>query len=65
MDFTAACLLPFFQGQACGVACHESESDCSKVLYCWYEQKSFDNCSEFTSLGISTALEVKRMCCHE
>lgn len=57
--------LDFFQSLDCARVCTNSASDCQSVLTCAIRANSFDNCTQFTSVGISLAISAKRNCCND
>ena len=55
------------QGSDCSRACtrDQSGSDCQAALICWSQNDSFDNCQNFTSLGLTLAKDAVTNCgCH-
>jgi len=53
-----------WQALDCARICTNSQSDCQAVINCWVSQNSLDNCTQFTTVGISYAHDAERMCCH-
>lgn len=53
-----------WQSLDCARICTNSQSDCQAVINCWVSQNSLDNCTQFTTVGISYAQDAERMCCH-
>lgn len=55
--------LAFFQNLDCARVCTNSQSDCQAVLSCMVSSGSIDNCTAYTTIGISLAQSAERDCC--
>lgn len=55
--------LGFWQNLDCARVCTNSQSDCQSVINCYVTTGSIDNCTAFTSIGISLAQSAERACC--
>lgn len=61
-----------FQNLTCAKVCTNAQAcdengncqDCQAVLSCYVSHDSLDNCTVFTSMGISLAEQARRNCCH-
>lgn len=51
-------------GSDCARDCTRDQtgSDCQQALICWSQGNSFDNCSQFTSLGLTLAKDAVLNC---